>query len=180
MKYYSKFKSFHSRKCTWKCRLSKWLPSCPRLIVLTHWGRVTHICINKLAIIGSDNGLSPGRRQTIIWTNAGILLIKPLGTNVNEMLIAILTFSFMKMHLKVSSGKCRPFCLGLDVLKLVLRLGLICDEPWVITCNNGVKNALKICVNFSGKTELEIQREREEKKKILIRKVRMNCGSYFE
>ena len=25
-----------------------------------HWGRVTHICVNKLTIIGSDNGLSPG------------------------------------------------------------------------------------------------------------------------
>ena len=30
---------------------------------LTHWGRVTHMCVNKLTIIGSDNGLSPGRRQ---------------------------------------------------------------------------------------------------------------------
>ena len=47
--------------------------------VLTHWGRVTHICIDNLTIIGSDNGLSPGRRQAIIWTNAGILLIGPLG-----------------------------------------------------------------------------------------------------
>ena len=44
---------------------------------LTHWGRVTHICVSKLTIIGSDNGLSPGRRQAIIWTYAGILLIKP-------------------------------------------------------------------------------------------------------
>ena len=46
--------------------------------VLTHWGRVTHICVSKLTIIGSDNGLSPGRRQAIIWTNAGILLIRTL------------------------------------------------------------------------------------------------------
>ena len=51
---------------------------------LTHWGRVTHICVGKLTIIGSDNGLSPGRRQAIIWTNAGILLIWPLGTNFSE------------------------------------------------------------------------------------------------
>ena len=36
---------------------------------LTHWGRVTHMCVNKLTIIDSDNGLSPGRRQAIIWTN---------------------------------------------------------------------------------------------------------------
>ena len=39
---------------------------------LTHWGRVTHIYVSNLTIIGSDNGLSPGRRQAIIWTNAGI------------------------------------------------------------------------------------------------------------
>ena len=36
---------------------------------LTHWGRATHICVSKLTIIGSDNGLSPSRRQPIIWTN---------------------------------------------------------------------------------------------------------------
>ena len=34
--------------------------------LLTHWSRVTHICVGNLAIIGSDNGLSPGRRQAII------------------------------------------------------------------------------------------------------------------
>ena len=51
----------------------------------THWGWVTHIFVSKLAITGSDNGLSPGRRQAIIWTNAGILLIWPLGTNFSEM-----------------------------------------------------------------------------------------------
>ena len=36
------------------------------LDMLTHWGWVTHICVGKLTIIGSDNGLSPGRRQAII------------------------------------------------------------------------------------------------------------------
>ena len=86
------------------------------LNVLTHWGRVTHICVSKLTIIGSDNGLSPDRRQTLIWNNAGLLLIGPLGTNFSEILIKILTFSFTKMRLKVSSAKRRPFCLGLNVL----------------------------------------------------------------
>ena len=83
---------------------------------LTHWGRVTHICVNKLTIIGSDNGLSPGQRQAIIWTNAGILLIQSLGTNFSEILIEVLTFSFKKMHLNMSSAKWRPFCLSLNVL----------------------------------------------------------------
>ena len=83
---------------------------------LTHWSRVTHICVSKLTLVDSDNGLSPGRRQAIIWTNAGILLIGPLWTNFSEILIEILTFSFKKMRLKVSSAKWRPFCLGLYVL----------------------------------------------------------------
>ena len=90
--------------------------------ILTHWGRVMHICVGKLTIIGSDNGLSPGRRQAIIWTNAGILFIRTLGTNFSEILSEIHTFSFKKMHLKMSSGKWRPFCLGLNVLRR-----LICD-----------------------------------------------------
>ena len=77
---------------------------------------MTHICVGNLTIIGSDNGLSPGRRQAIAWTNVGILIIGPLGTNFSEMLIEIHTFSFKKIHLKMSSGKWRPFCLGLHVI----------------------------------------------------------------
>ena len=83
---------------------------------LTHWGRVTHICVSKLIIIGSDNDLSPSRCQAIIWTNGGILLIRNLETNFSEILSEIYTFSFKKIHLKMSSRKWRPFCLGHNVL----------------------------------------------------------------
>ena len=62
---------------------------CLILNVLTHWGWVTHICVSKLTIIGSDNGLSPERRQANIWTNAGILLVGTLGTNFSEILSEI-------------------------------------------------------------------------------------------
>ena len=95
--------------------LGAWLKG-GRIALLTHWGRVTHICVVSLTIIGPDNGLSPGWRQAIIWTNAWILLIGPWGTNFSEILIGIQTFSFKKMHLKMSSEKWRPFCLGLNVL----------------------------------------------------------------
>ena len=81
---------------------------------LTHWGGATHIWVNKLTIIGSDNGLSPGQDQAIIWTSAGILSIGTLGTNFSE----IHTFSFKKMYLKMWSGKCWPFCLSLSVLSM--------------------------------------------------------------
>ena len=98
--------------------------------VLTHWGRVTHICVNKLNITGSDicvnklnitgadNSFSPGRRQAIIWTNDDILLTGPLGTNFSEILSEIHALSFTKIHLKTSSAKWRPFCLDLNVLKM--------------------------------------------------------------
>ena len=85
-------------------------------VYLTNWGRVTHICVSKLTIIDSDNGLSSDRRQAIIWTNAGILLIRTSGTNFSEISSEIHTFSFKKMHSKMSFAKWRPFCLGLGEL----------------------------------------------------------------
>ena len=77
---------------------------------------MTHICVGKLTIIGSDNGLSPEQRQAIIWTNAGILVTGPLGTNFSEILIEIQTFSLKKIRLKMLSAKCCSFRLGLNVL----------------------------------------------------------------
>ena len=90
---------------------------------------MTHICVSDLTSIGSYNGLSPGRRQAIIRTNAGILLIRPLGTNFSEFLVEILIFSFKKMRLKVSSAKRRSFCLGLNQL---IKCALIFVMFWFV------------------------------------------------
>ena len=87
--------------------------------VLTHWGWLMHICLSNLTIIGSDKGLSLGRHQAIIWTNAGILSIGPLGTNFSEISIKIYTFSFKVMYFKLSA-KWQPFCLSLTMLKCLL------------------------------------------------------------
>ena len=78
------------------------------LSTLTHWGQMTHICISKLSIIDSDNGLSPGRRQAIIWTNVGLLLIERFGTK-------LWNIPLKNLYLKVSSAKVaailsRPQC----------------------------------------------------------------------
>ena len=78
-----------------------------KLISLTRWWRVTHICARRPTIIGSDNGLAPTRRQAIIWTNAGIMLIGSFGTKSSEILIEIRTFSFRKMNFKMSSANWR-------------------------------------------------------------------------
>ena len=83
---------------------------------LTHWCQMTHICVSKIIIIDSDNGLSPGRWWAIIWTNAIILLTGRSGTNFREILIEIQSFSFIKMHLKILSAKWHLFRLDLNVL----------------------------------------------------------------
>ena len=81
---------------------------------------MTHLCLTKLTIIGSDNGFVPGRREAIIWTNAGIMLIGPLGINFSEILIEIHVFSSMKMPLKLSSVKFWPYRLSLNVVRSVV------------------------------------------------------------
>ena len=72
-------------------------------LLLTHWGRMTHICVGNLTIISSDNSLSPD-------------LTGPLGTKLSEILVEIQTFSLKKIRLKMSSAKWCPFRLGLNVL----------------------------------------------------------------
>ena len=102
-------------------------------IPLTYWGRVTHICVGNLAIIGSDHGLSPGRRQAIIWTNAVILLIRTLGTNFSEIFSEIRAFSFKKMHFKMLSAKWRPFCLGLNELIPCRMMPRVCAGTLIVS-----------------------------------------------
>ena len=129
------------------------------LFFLTHWGRATHICVSDLTSIGSDNDLSPGRRQAIIRTNAGILLIRPLGTNFSEFLVEILIFSFKKMHLKVSSAKRWPFCLGLNELNAkIFKIWLfkflqnLVLSNWSVgkhLCQMSLKSTVALCTRWS-------------------------------
>ena len=96
----------------------------------------------KETLIGSTNGLSPLKRQTIIWTNASLLSFRTLGINGNEILIEIQAFSFKKMHLKRSSGKWRPFCLGFHVLiRVIAKVRLLeCWGPWLAIYNKKIIN----------------------------------------
>ena len=73
---------------------------------LIHWGQATHICGSKLTIIVTDNDLSQGWHQTIIWSSAEIFLL-------TEICISLITTT----HLEVSSVKFWAFCLGLNVLR---------------------------------------------------------------
>ena len=92
---------------------------------------MTHICVGKLTIIGSDNGLSPERRQAIIWTNAGILLISPLGTNFGEILIEIQTIffeenTFENVVCEMLFVSSRPQCVNLTVNIMIIS----CKTSW--------------------------------------------------
>ena len=75
-------------------------------------------CVSKLTNIGQANALSSGQHQAIVWTNAGIILIGPLGKTSSEIAIEIHIISFKKLRLKMSSREWRPFCLGLNFLIL--------------------------------------------------------------
>ena len=102
---------------------------------LTHWTWVTHIWVSKLTIIAWDDGLLPGQRQAFTWSNVGILLIGPLGTNFSEILIKIYTLSFKEMHFKMSSGKWRPFCLCVSVLRYMICQGnVLYIAPYIDYC----------------------------------------------
>ena len=97
------------------------------------------ICVGKVTIICSDNGLSPGRRQAIIWNSPAIMLIGPLGTSY-----FIRQFSFKNMHLKMLSGKWCPFGFGLNVLKSVahFRPPTVFVTDFILVCQLSVFNPL--------------------------------------
>ena len=84
-------------------------------VALSHLSIVPHIVVSELFSIGSVNGLSPIWHQTIIQTKAGLLSIRPLGTNFGEIWTKIQNFSSRKMQMKILSAKWWPFCPGLGI-----------------------------------------------------------------
>ena len=101
---------------------------------------MTHICASKLTIIGSDNGLSPGLNQCwniVNWTR---------GNKLQWISIEIQTFSFKKMHLKMSSGKWRPLCLGLNVLR----------EYYTLTCLTLTNRLVKGTVQCDARLKVRL------------------------
>ena len=110
---------------------------------LTHWGRVMHICVSKLTITGSDNGLSPDRRQAIIWTNVGILLTGPIQWNFNRNTY-IQEISLENVFWKNAS----IFFLGLNVFNPA-------DFTWHISCHGGIRAAVQTMVYMVFNTILK-------------------------
>ena len=80
-------------------------PSRPGVAYMRQWTT----SVNRVSI-GFDNGLSPIRRQAIIYTNAGLLAIAHLGTYFSEILIKI--FFIQEDDLKYRSRNIGHFVQG--------------------------------------------------------------------
>ena len=112
---------------------------------LTHWDRVTHVCVTKLTIIGSHNGLKPDRCQAIIWNNAGILLVSPLGTHFRAeyqskfIYILIQESAFENVVWKTAAILSRPQCVDLKVA----------SATWYCCTNYNRQMFLPACFNCS-------------------------------
>ena len=105
------FSGFYVRRCPW-LNVGLTVLFCYQLISPS---RRIYGSVNQVSI-SSDNGLSPIRRQAIIWTSAVLLSIEPQGTNCSQILTKIQNFSFIKMLLNISFAKRRPFWPGGDEL----------------------------------------------------------------
>ena len=92
-----------------------------------------HASVNRVTI-GSDNVLSPIRRQAIIWTNARLLSIGLLGTNLSKISIKIRSFS-LKMRLEISSNKVAAILSGRDELNRFIENNYSADRYQQSTCN---------------------------------------------
>ena len=118
------------------------------------------VCVSKLTIISSDNGLSPGRSQAIIWTSAGILIMRPLGTNFSEILIGNQTFSFKKIHSQMSSAKWHPFCLCLGVLTVMWPQWqdafYLCKKEDHVNLHAAMLQLLSSCIDASCFCDIDI------------------------
>ena len=67
----------------------------------SHWCRVTHICVS-ITNQHTNIGLSPVRREAIIWNNAAILLVGSFGTYFHQ----IYHLNFTGFHSMKRNWKC--------------------------------------------------------------------------
>ena len=101
---------------------------------------MTHICVGKLTIIGSDNSLSTCLHQAIIGTNAGILLSRTFETNFSEILSNIHTFHSRKWVWKRRLWNGGHFVTGLIVIDQVHLIKAQLRTHFYIDLSLGIKS----------------------------------------
>ena len=141
------------------CNLDPWQLTSVKIefkctnVLLTHWSRVTHLCVSKLSILGSDNGLSPRRRQDFLnqyWDIVNLTLGNKLQWNLNRNLIYF--------HSRKCIWKCRlengdhlspPQCVTGTISKCRLQNDGNLFEPLCVNRRLGIETLFDICA--SGK-----------------------------
>ena len=111
----------------WRYGTSEELSACCALScsLLTHWCWMTHICISKIIIIGSDNGLSPSHYLNQCWNIVNWNIGNKLQWNCNRNQYIFIP----EMHLKMSFVKWLPTYLSLNVLN---GLGMGTNVLWTL------------------------------------------------
>ena len=122
----------------------------PNTVVLTHWGRVTHICVSKLTIIGSDNGLSPGRHHHYLnqcWNIVNSNLTNKLQWNLKRnSCIFIHENGFENVVCEMASILSRPPCVTNATIRAYMWNRILCIcfcsqyctlSWWEILCREG-------------------------------------------
>ena len=82
----------------------------------------------------SRPSLTPDGCQAIIWTNAGISLIEPLGINFGEIWSKLPQFSYVKNNFKMASILSHPQCVKMNVI-LSSELPFCCDRIYNSPCD---------------------------------------------
>ena len=111
-------------------------------VTLTHWGRVTHICVSKLTIIGSDNGLSPGRRHYLNqwWNIVNWTLGNKLRWNFNRNWnIFIQENAFENIVWKMASILSWPQCVKTSQTPISISIYLWNGASGLWICNNSLE-----------------------------------------
>ena len=106
------------------------------------------------AIIGSGDGLSPVRSQAIIWTNVGLLSIRPLGTNFSEILIKIAKIWIKKTHLEMALILSPLQCVKwVQITTTNISIRLATSTPSMISLNGNIFfRLLSLCAGNSQVT----------------------------
>ena len=78
---------------------------------LTHWGWVTHICVSKLTIIGSENGLSaPSHYLNQSWNIVNSNLGKKFQWNIKQNSYIFIQWNAFKNVCETAAILSRPQC----------------------------------------------------------------------
>ena len=145
---YRRIRNLHFNLC------SRWLNLRLDICFLMHWGRVTHICVSKLTIIGSDNGLLLSHYLNQCWNVVNSNLRNKLQWNLKRnSCIFIQENAFQNVVCEMASILCRPQCVNAfgtitfsvpQMIKYVSMLPKIYSSYIILSCLDKIVSILTV------------------------------------